>query len=117
MVDIVKVLVCGSRAWTNTAALTQRMQSFPPDTLIIHGDAKGVDRLADRFARVIGLPVLRMPADWQNEGKAAGIRRNLRMLDEQPDLVLAFWDGQSRGTAHTITEAEKRGIPVEVIST
>jgi hypothetical protein len=37
------------------------------------------------------------------------------MLDEKPDLVIAYWNGKSNGTAHTISEARKRGIPVEVI--
>jgi hypothetical protein len=38
------------------------------------------------------------------------------MLDQNPGLVIAFWDGKSRGTAHTIGEARRRGIPVEVVS-
>ena len=36
------------------------------------------------------------------------------VLDQNPVLVLAWWDGRSRGTAHTIGEAKKRGIPVEI---
>jgi hypothetical protein len=32
-----------------------------------------------------------------------------------PDLVIAFWDGKSRGTKHAIDGAGLRGIPVEVI--
>ena len=37
------------------------------------------------------------------------------MLDQKPDLVLAFHDdlGKSRGTADTVGEAKRRGIPVE----
>jgi len=38
------------------------------------------------------------------------------MLDWEPELVLAFWDGRSTGTEHTITEANRRGIPVEVLT-
>ncbi len=49
----------------------------------------------------------------QNDSRA-GIRWNLRMLDEQPDLVLAWWDGVSPGTKHMIEAAAARGIPVEV---
>jgi hypothetical protein len=56
------------------------------------------------------------PADWERYKRRAGIIRNLEMLDQEPDLVIAFWDGKSRGTAHTIGEARRRGIPVEVVS-
>jgi hypothetical protein len=37
------------------------------------------------------------------------------MLNGSPDLVIAFWDGESRGTRHTIDEAKRRGIPVEIV--
>jgi hypothetical protein len=33
----------------------------------------------------------------------------------KPDLVVAFWDGESRGTKHTIDSAERRELPVDVI--
>jgi hypothetical protein len=36
------------------------------------------------------MPVIAMPADWANHGKAAGPIRNRKMLDLKPDLVLAF---------------------------
>ncbi len=49
-------------------------------------------------------------------GRRAGLDRNVRMLDSKPDLALAFWDGQSRGTGHTITEARRRNIPVTVVT-
>ena len=57
----------------------------------------------------------RFPADWDTYGKQAGFIRNIQMLDEKPDLVIAFQKNASRGTQHTINEARKRGIPVEVI--
>ncbi len=49
-------------------------------------------------------------------GRRAGPERNIRMLDSTPDLVLAFWDGQSRGTRHTISEARRRNITVRVVT-
>jgi YspA, cpYpsA-related SLOG family len=116
------VLVCGSRltnqfadALTVWDALEQRITRLPAGTNIIHGGAQGPDEFAHRIAKRHGYPVRRFRADWKNDGRRAGILRNLRMLDEQPDLVIAVWDGQSRGTAHTLTEARKRGIPVEVL--
>ena len=54
-------------------------------------------------------------ADWERLGRGAGPERNRRMLEQSnPDLVLAFWDGKSRGTKHMIEIAEKAGVPVIV---
>jgi len=80
----------------------------------MHGGARGVDRLAARYADQLGHLVEEYEADWETHGKKAGIMRNLAMLDQRPDLVIAFWDGESRGTKHTIDEASRREIPVEV---
>lgn len=54
------------------------------------------------------------PANWKL-GRRAGPIRNQLMLDQNPDKVIAFHDGRSRGTLHTITEARRRGISVEII--
>ncbi len=110
-----KVLVCGSREWPTPERIFQRLLELPLDTKIIHGTAKGVDSQADFYARQLGLSVQRFPANWDQYGKRAGFLRNVQMLEEQPDLVLAFWDGKSKGTKHTIDQAAKRGISVEVI--
>lgn len=109
-----RVLVCGSRTWDRPAWIGSRLAEFPKDTEVIHGGARGVDTIAANYAYKIGLKVTEYPADWHGQGKAAGIIRNGKMLDARPDLVIAFWDGESRGTRHTIEEARRRGIRVEV---
>ncbi len=70
---------------------------------------------AIRMATSLGYAVEVFEADW-SMGRCAGLDRNIRMLDSKPDLVLALWDGQSRGTEHTITEARRRNIPVVVVT-
>lgn len=109
-----KVLACGSRSWTNVDAIRARIYRLPADAIVMHGDAPGVDRMAALAAEEHGLAVKAFPADWKRHGRRAGFLRNLVMLDQEPDLVLAWWDGTSRGTEHTIREAARRGIPVEV---
>jgi hypothetical protein len=113
-----KVLVCGSRDWADQDAIADVLADFTtePDVEVMHGDAAGADRLAGEVASFYGFSVRKFPADWRAHGKAAGPIRNLRMLDEKPDCVLAFQRNGSRGTQHTIDEARKRGIPVEVHS-
>ena len=51
---------------------------------------------------------MEMPADWTKHGKAAGPIRNQKMLDECPDLVVAFPGG--KGTADMVRRAMKAGI-------
>lgn len=110
-----RVLVCGSRSWESIAKIGVRFVNLPDEPIeILHGGARGADKLADLLARKMGFAVRVFPAQWRKHGRRAGILRNIAMLDEKPDLVLAFWDGFSRGTKHTIAEAERRGIPTEV---
>lgn len=109
-----RVLVCGSRDWNRPTEIGRRLAKLPRGAEIIHGGARGADVFAGIYARALGIPETEYPADWRGKGKRAGIIRNLAMLDSEPNLVIAFWDGESTGTAHTITEARKRGIPVEV---
>ena len=108
-----KVLVCGSRDWHDADTITAALRRLPRGTTVIHGGARGADLLAGTIANSLGLQVVEFPADWKNFGRSAGYRRNIAMLDENPDLVLAFWLNGSTGTAHTVREAERRGIPVE----
>ena len=110
-----RVLVTGSRDWNQTVILKRRLAALPRGSEIIHGGARGADQSAAVAARALGIPDTAYPADWRGKGKAAGIIRNLEMLDTGPDLVLAFWDGKSTGTKHTIDEAVRRGIPVEIV--
>ena len=111
-----RVLVCGSRSWKDGSAIHDRLAQLPHRTEFIFGGAVGADELARTWAIRNGRGYMLLLDDWKTQGKRAGIVRNLRMLDEQPGLVVAFWDGKSRGTKHTIGEARKRGIPVEVVS-
>jgi hypothetical protein len=107
-----KVLVCGSRDWRDGTPIRMALSELPRDATILHGGARGADRLAGNIAASFGFHVEQFPADWGNRGRRAGIERNLQMLDEKPDLVLAFHLNDSVGTAHTVREARKRGIPV-----
>lgn len=112
------VVVTGSRSWTDVryirAAFDQLILRHGKDIRVINGTAPGADRLCAGIARQYELDVVDMPAEWNKYGRSAGFRRNIEMLDLDPDLVLAFWDGESRGTQHTISEARKRYIPTHV---
>jgi hypothetical protein len=78
----------------------------------MQGGATGADCLAWRAAMELGIAVWTIRPDWKQYGKAAGVMRNAQMLREfHPDIVLAFWDGQSRGTHNMIDLAIQDLVP------
>lgn len=115
-----RILVTGSRDWTNrdavNLALHKVLRDFPlePITLVHGGCPTGADYLAHSFAhfssRWIDEEV--HPADWKKHGRAAGPIRNQHMVDLGADLCVAFPLGESRGTRHCMKAAAKAGIPV-----
>jgi hypothetical protein len=116
----VKILVCGSRTYTDAATLRFVLSAWTfgrENVTIIHGAARGADTLADQWATEEAIPVERYPADWK-WGKAAGPIRNKQMLAEgRPDLVVAFLDkplNQSRGTWNMVKLAKAAGVPVHI---
>ena len=109
--------MCGDRNWTDAETIADILLWFRPH-IIIEGAARGADRLSGVEARYYGIQVHEFPAEWTKYGKSAGIIRNRQMLDEEPDLVIAFHDDieHSAGTGHTLEEAERRGITYALIS-
>lgn len=112
-----KVLICGSRSITNPAVISQAVaRSGMIPTQIISGGARGVDTLARLYARLNGIAFTEYPADWETHGKQAGFLRNIEMVDTA-DAVIAIWDGESRGTKHSIDYAKKQEKEVFVFAT
>ena len=114
------LLVCGSRLLSDEPYrdLTRRVvreviRAWAPDTMLVVGDARGPDEWAFEWHRG---PVMQLTPAWSAMGPKAGPIRNGWMLDLLPEgsTVIAFWDGNSRGTKHTIGEARRRGFDVRV---
>jgi len=110
------VLVCGSRYWHSRRAIQDAIYNLPHGTSIIHGNCKGADTMAGEAAKVMGFSICIFNADWGRHGLAAGPVRNREMLNQKPDLVIAFHDdiNSSKGTRDCVEEAKIRGIPVEL---
>lgn len=109
-----RVLVTGGRDYTDYLALKTAMDMLPnKPSVVIHGNARGADALADRWAPESGIFVLRMPAPWDAQGKSAGMRRNAAMISLAfPEYCVASPGG--RGTAGMVELCRKAGIPVWV---
>lgn len=113
-----RILVTGSRRFTDVQALEAALldvwhdvTQFGGRMLVVHGHARGADRLADAWARCNGIPVERHPADW-SIGRAAGPLRNQHMVNLGAHLVLAFPTGASTGTRDCTRRAHAAGIEI-----
>lgn len=104
------VAVIGSRSITDA----DLSKYIPRDaTMLISGGASGVDTLAEKYAASHDLPIRILRPNYAVYGKRAPLLRN-RQIIECADLVIAVWDGVSRGTAYTIDYAHERGVPVQL---
>lgn len=112
-----KVLVCGSRTFSDADLLDRTLAQFDRGTgiTIISGGARGADSMAEDFAYAHKTQKIIHRAEWDLFGKRAGIIRNQKMIDENPDLVVAFWDGKSSGTADTLKRAKKAKIATLIV--
>lgn len=84
---------------------------------IVCGKARGADTLGEEFAKNYGIKVKYFPANWDAYGKSAGYKRNKQMAEYAKDedgILIAFWDGESKGTKHMIDLANKEGLEVFV---
>lgn len=117
-----KILVCGSRHWTDVDLIVKYLSRFGPNVEIIEGGARGADTAANRAAVQLGLKVTTVEAEWERLGSKAGPLRNRKMLDmlnPKEDRVAAFHEdlSKSRGTIDTVFEANRRSIVTEIIGT
>jgi hypothetical protein len=113
-----KVIVCGGRDFKNLAFIWSNLDKIHADTPItslMQGGASGADQLAGDWAKSkAGIERLVCKAQWEKYGNSAGPRRNARMLEWVPDLVVAFPGG--RGTADMVRQARAAGVMVIEIS-
>ena len=116
-----RIIVCGSRTFTDYNKLCNELDKLIPtkeNNEFVSGRARGADALGERYAYEHDIPVAFFPAQWDVYGKSAGYRRNATMLDYAKDanpIIIAFWDGQSKGTKHMIEIATKANTTVHVI--
>ena len=117
--------VIGSRSFKDYETLEyevdrifKRKKLDKPDRnmCIISGGARGADTLAKRYASEHKKDVyyVEYPADWKLHGKGAGYVRNAEIAKECHS-VLAFWDGKSKGTKHTLSVAQSLGKTIKVV--
>lgn len=110
-----RILCCGDRWWTDKKLIHDVLAQLSDDTVIIHGDCRGADRIAAMVGQELGLEIVAYPAKWDRYGRGAGPIRNQQMLtDGRPDKVYAFHDNleKSKGTRDMIERANTAHVEV-----
>lgn len=104
--------VVGSRTFSDTergfGVLDGIHRRLGIDTVVSGGAKSGGDYVAELWAEARNIPVIVHYAQWDKYGKGAGFIRNVDIVDDS-DRILAFWDGRSKGTKHTLDTAKKKG--------
>lgn len=103
-----KLAVVGSRDFNDYDLLKTKLDQINERvkiTLIISGGARGADSLAERWANEHKVETKIFYPDWDKYGKKAGFLRNEQII-KYCDAVVAFWDGKSKGTEHSINLAK-----------
>lgn len=110
-----KIAIVGSRKFQPIDLVDDVVELVGPCT-VVSGGAHGVDKRAEMIARELKYPepVVIKP-DWKTHGKKAGHLRNSDIVDAA-DIVVAFWDGSSRGTNDSIRKAKRAKKPLLVIT-
>lgn len=123
-----KVIIAGSRSIVDPELVCKAMVMFCQSmntriSELVCGGAGGVDLVAKEImeqknsivADNAYTPIKMFPADRNKHGKSAGYKRNQQMA-EYADILLAIWDGESRGTKHMIDIMQKANKPVCIYS-
>lgn len=115
-----RVLVTGSRPWTDTTTIHDALADVWGDgtaVLVSGACPTGADRIAGTIWTRWGGHVERHTVDWHRHGRAAGFRRNAAMVTAGADVCLVFIRDGSAGASHTARLTEAAGIPTRRYTT
>jgi hypothetical protein len=111
-----KVIIAGSRNFLDYNLLKTKCDDILKDISdieIVSGVAEGADKLGEMYAKEKGYKLKQFPADWKTYGNSAGIRRNAEMAN-YGEMLIAFWDGNSRGTKNMIDLATTKNLTINI---
>lgn len=119
-----RIIIAGGRDFYNLPLVTEKIDNLisikrkTHKIVIVSGKAKGADTCGEVYAKLNNFNTKEFPVKWIWENgkcinKSAGYKRNCDMADYGHACV-CFWDGKSRGTAHMISIAMKRNMPLRV---
>jgi hypothetical protein len=118
-----RIGIIGSRSWDDWPLFRQHVRAWQrkyPDLHIVSGWClEGADAMAELYAKTYRVPFTVYPAKWRKADgsldRGAGFIRN-GLIAEDSDILLAFWDLKSGGTADACRKALQIPIPVWVVA-
>lgn len=123
----IRIIVAGSRTCSDYKLISKVLSEYVKTCIdngihpeFVSGGCRGVDTIAEMFCKQNNYPKKVFKADWERYGKRAGYLRNKQMADyaaETGGILIAFWDGESRGTKMMIKLAKMSGLCVKVFTT
>lgn len=114
-----KTIIAGSRDIDNYQLVLDAIsESGFQISHVVSGGARGVDALAERYARENEIPITIFYAQWKKyasfgQTKRAGHDRN-KTMSENAEALIAVWNSESRGTASMIENAREKGLKIYV---
>lgn len=109
------VMVTGSRNWDLVPIISKHLYWFTrgwDEVTLLEGGAVGADAIARGYAQSQGWQIHTFLPDYKTHGKGAPHVRNQKMIDQKPDLVLAYIRDMSSGTVETVIKAYKARLLV-----
>ena len=112
------IIVAGSRTFNDYEFLRSKLDFYFSNRgkaiQIICGEAEGADQLGKRYAIEKGYNVLSFPDQSEIFGSFAKFKRN-REMARAADGLVAFWVGESKGTAQLIQVMKETGKPIRIV--
>lgn len=119
-----RLLIAGSRDFVDYEYFKQCCEEYLENLpefeveyfFILSGGARGTDTMAEKISHEWGFPFKKYPANWNTNGKfdkLAGRKRN-KVMAENCDMALIFWDGKSTGTQNMIQHLTNLDIQYKI---
>jgi len=109
-----KYAIVGSRDFNDYELMKEILDAYTNIDTIVSGGAKGADSLAHHYAKVNDIYLIEFIPEWDKYGKSAGFKRN-KLIIEECDYCIAFWDGKSKGTKSSINLAKKLNKGLRIV--
>lgn len=111
-----KIAIIGGRTFTDYNFAENEINKIINHndiSCVISGGARGADKIAEKYAILYNIPTEIIIPDW-SIGRHAGFIRNSDIVNKS-DIIIAFWNGISKGTLDSIKKAKKANKEMYII--
>lgn len=111
-----RTIIAGSRDIWSYDLLEKAIDEIDwPITRVVCGMARGADSVGWAWAFINNIPIDPYPANWDRDGKPAGIIRN-GLMALNADALILLWDGRSPGSQHMLGVAHRKRLKIKVMN-